>query len=246
MSTRKRSYSAYSRGVAAGALATSSAKRGRVGAPTATSLLLAKARGRIARRSGRMPVGSELKFFDTTLSFTVDTTGEVPATGQLVLIPQGVTESTRVGRKCVIKSILIRAALRLDPTTAASFGGNTAIYLCIDMQTNGAAAGVTDCFTGSTLPTAVRNLANSSRFKILKKWIHSWQATAGATTAYAPCSQFLEWYSTCSIPLEFSSTTGAITELKSNNLFLFAGADSGSIDDLVAVNGICRVRFSDG
>ena len=34
--------------------------------------------------------GEELKFFDTALSFTCDATGEVPATGQLALIPQGI------------------------------------------------------------------------------------------------------------------------------------------------------------
>lgn len=253
MSTRKRNYSTYAKGVAAGAAVVSAAKRGRTSGPTATSLLLAKARGRIAGRTRRAGYygrftgrGSELKFFDTTLAFTIDLTGEVPATGQLVLIPQGVTESTRVGRKCVIKSILIKASLLLTPAAAAAPAGNTVIYLVQDMQTNGAAAAVTDCFTGATLPTAVHNMANSSRFKILKKFTHSWNPQAGATTAYAPMSKLLTFYRKCNIPLEYSSTTGAITELKSNNIFLFAGADSGTIDDLVAVNGVCRVRFSDG
>jgi len=58
--------------------------------------------GYYGRFAGR---GAELKFFDTATSFSIDTSPEVPATGQLVLIPQGVTESTRVGRKCVIRSI---------------------------------------------------------------------------------------------------------------------------------------------
>lgn len=256
MSTgRKRSYSTYTKGVAAGAAAVSAAKRGRTTGPTATSLLLAKARGRIVagrtRRSGFYGRfgpgvrGSELKFFDTALSFAIDTTGEVPATGQLVLIPQGVTESTRVGRKCVIKSILLKFNLSFVPAAAAVLSGSTRLYLMLDKQTNGAAAAVTDAFTGAELTTANRNLSNSSRFVILKTWVHTWNPAAGATTAFNTQTRFVSYYKKCNIPLEFSSTTGAITELKSNNIFLFAGAGQAAMDDIVSVGGSCRVRFSD-
>jgi len=73
--------------------------------------------GSYGRYAGR---GAELKFFDTSLSFLFDTTGEVPATGQLVLIPQGVTESTRVGRKCVIKSVHLKGITQGVPGAAAT------------------------------------------------------------------------------------------------------------------------------
>jgi len=72
--------------------------------------------GYYGRFAGR---GAELKFFDTATSFSIDTSPEVPATGQLVLIPQGVTESTRVGRKCVIRSIQGRWDLRFNPGAGA-------------------------------------------------------------------------------------------------------------------------------
>ena len=180
------------------------------------------------------------------MSFSIDLTGEVPATGQLVLIPQGVTESTRVGRKCVIKSIEILASLILAPSTAAALAGNTVMYLMLDKQCNGAAAAVTDPFTSSLVTTARRNLSNSTRFVILKKWVHIWNPAGGVSGAYNNMAKFVHYYKKCNIPLEFSSTTGAITELKSNNIFLIAGASDASIDDLVTVTGACRVRFSDG
>lgn len=188
--------------------------------------------------------GAEQKFFDTALSFTANITGVVPATGQLVLIPQGTTESQRIGRKCVIKSINIRGFQYFAPGAAATATTSTWIYIVVDKQANGAAAAVTDVFVANTLATTFRNLANSQRFVVLGKIKTTFTASAGVTTAYNPVSRTFDWYKKCSIPMEYSSTTGAITEIKSNNIFLVAGSD-GNTDDLVTVAGNCRIRFSD-
>jgi len=197
-------------------------------------------RARCHRFAGR---GAELKFFDTALSFGVDATGEVPATGQLVLIPQGVTESTRVGRKATIKSIQMKFLAQFAPGAAATAASHAFVYLVQDTQCNGAAAAITDVLTGTNMSAALINLANSGRFKIIKKWKARCVSTAGATTAYNNTVQHFEWYKKCSIPIEDSSTTGAITEIKSNNLFWFTVA-VGS-DDTIVITGITRVRFSD-
>jgi len=186
---------------------------------------------------------AELKFFDTALTFSVDATMEVPATGQLVLIPQGVTESTRVGRKCIIKSIEVKGTIADAPAAAANAASSAYVWLVLDKQCNGAAAAATDVFTSTAAQTALINLANSERFVILKKWVWSFNSSAGVTTAYNNTRREFEYYRRCNIPIEFSSTTGAITEIKSNNLFLLAGAVGG--DDTSGVTGICRVRFSD-
>lgn len=190
------------------------------------------------------PSGSENKFFDTALSFTIDATGEVPATGQLNLIPQGVTESTRVGRLCVLKSIQLRGLIDFNPGANATACSNVFIYLVLDTQTNGAAAAITDVLTANTMATALINLNNSMRFRILKRFCWNLAAAAGVTTAYNRSSVMLDYFKKLDIPLDFSSTTGAITEIRSNNLFLLAGSDGGE-DDLVTVTGTCRVRFSD-
>lgn len=196
--------------------------------------------GRYARGAGP----AEQKFFDTTLNFTVDATGEVPATGQLTLIPQGVTESTRVGRKCVIKSVTIHAGAYLVPAATATSSGVVSMFLVLDKQCNGAAAANADVWSSGDLNIAMRNLANSSRFVVLKKWKFGINSQAGATTAYNNQSRPLDYYKKCNIPIEYSSTTGAITEIKSNNLFLMAGCNA-LLDDLVTISGTCRLRFSD-
>lgn len=187
----------------------------------------------------------ELKFFDTALAFAFDATGEVPATGQLALIPQGVTQSTRVGRKCVVKSIQVRAQMTDLPAAAAVAAVTTYLYLIQDMQANGAAAAVTDVMTSTDLAQGLVNLSNGSRFKILKKWVIDFNAAAGVAGALNRTAKHIEFYQACNIPLEYSSTTGAITEIRSNNIFLLAGTGGGAADDTVSVTGTCRLRYSD-
>jgi len=200
--------------------------------------------GNYGRFKSRVPVAyrPESKFFDTALSFLVDTTPEVPASGQLALIPQGDTESTRDGRQCTIESIQIRASLAFQPSTAAVAATHTDIYLVLDTQCNGAAAAVADVFSGgTTIYKDMLNLSNSGRFRILKHFSHDYAATAGATTAYNNIVKQIEFFKKCNIPMQYNSTAGAITEIRSNNLFLIAGSVAN--DDLVTVTGNCRLRF---
>ena len=189
----------------------------------------------------------ELKFFDTDVNFTVDATPEVPATGQLCLIPQGVTESTRVGRKCCIKSIQINGLLQQTPAAATSSASLISIVMVQDTQANGAAAAPADVYDigGTVLPVSVRNIENSSRFKILKRWDVVLSSSAGVSAAYNNVLRKWDFYTKCTIPLEFSSTTGAIGELKTNNVFLLAGSNGVAADDTVTVLAKCRLRYSD-
>jgi len=188
----------------------------------------------------RQSKSEEVKFFDTALSFLFDNTGEVPATGQLALIPQGDTESTRDGRKAVIKSIQIRGTMSFVPAALATATEVTYLYLVLDRQANGAAAAITDVFTSNVMRSNNLELNNSKRFKILKKWVTAFNSGAGATTAYNNVVVPLEYYKKCNIPMDWNSTAGAITEIKSNNLFLCAGSLQ---DDLTTFTGSCRLRF---
>lgn len=196
--------------------------------------------GRQALEAGFKP---EKKFFDTALSFNIDTTGEVPATGQLALIPQGDTESTRDGRLAVIKSIQLRANLDWAPSTAADASAGYFVYVILDTQANGAAAAVTDVFTGNNFGTALINLNNSGRFRILKVLSGVMNPSAGVSAAYNVVHKQLECYIPCNIKMDWSGATGAITEIRSNNIFLMAGATGTAADDTIAVGGNARLRF---
>jgi len=189
--------------------------------------------------------GMEAKFFDVAHTFTIDNTSEVPATGQLSTIAQGNTESTVVGRKYTVTSIQGKWVLQLLPASAAVPCASTyAIYLVQDTQCNGAAATVADVFVGGAAVTGHRNLSNSQRFKILKKWTGSMAPSAGATSNLNAQNKYIEFYKKVNIPIEFSGTGGALSDNRSNNLFLIAGA-VGTADDLIAVSGTTRLRFTD-
>jgi len=198
--------------------------------------------GGAARRLGLAP---ELKFFDTALAFNFDSAIEVPATGQLCLIPQGDTESQRDGRKATIRSIQIRGNATFAPAAAATAATTCHLWLVLDTQCNGAAAAASDVFTptgtAGDASLTMLQLNNSGRFRILKHWDMVFNPAAGATTAYNNAVKHIEFYKKCNYALDWNATTGAITEIKSNNIFLVAGA-AGS-DDLVSFAGTCRVRF---
>lgn len=239
---------------ASGSASGSVARRQRTG-PSPFGSPAAPFRGRFVpgydRRAGyygRFRPGGELKFFDTTISGDFNVTGAVLTTGaQLVLIPQGVTESTRVGRKCTIKSIEMVGTItsNLGAATVAQARGSGHLWLVQDMQCNGAAAGISDIIEGSNLGVGLRDLANKSRFRVLKKFYMNLNPGAGVTAALAGNSKYFHWYKKCDIPIEYSSTTGAIGEIRSNNLFLIAGVNNSNISDLINVSGKVRVRFSD-
>lgn len=196
-----------------------------------------------AKNLASMGMVPELKFFDTDLSVPFDTTAEVPATGgQLVLIPQGDTQSTRDGRLAFIKSIQIRGKISLVPAAAATAASVAHMWLVLDTQANGAAAAVTDVFTSAAAQSCMLNLNNSGRFRILKHWVMKFEAKSGVTTAYNNDTKAFEFYKRCNIKVDWSGTSGAITEIRSNNLFLIAGSD-GDSDDLITLSGTARVRF---
>jgi len=190
--------------------------------------------------SSRYGSGAEKKFFDTDINFNFDATGEIPANGQLTLIPQGDTESTRDGRKAVIKSIQIRGNMVWLPGAGTTASSVAYFYCILDTQCNGAAALITDVFTSATMNQNLLNLNNSGRFRILKRWVIPQASGAGVSGAYGGNQKSIEWFKKCNIPVDWSGATGALTEIRSNNIFLMAGATT---DDLQSFAGVARLRF---
>jgi len=72
-------------------------------------------------------------------------TGEVPATGQLCFVQTGDTLNNRDGAVIMVKSLAIRARWVHQPMAAATSAGTIYLYVVLDKQANGAAAGVPMC-----------------------------------------------------------------------------------------------------
>lgn len=192
----------------------------------------------------------ELKFFDNTLAANLSTTGAVITGGQLLTIPQGVAQSERIGRKLVVKKIVWNLTFVLNVTGAAATVGCDRMRLMLvqDKQCNGAAATystVADGVLSANGVDALRNLDNIGRFNILKNWDIPLNSTAGVSGAWQQYAVCETGSVTCNIPIEYdnSVTTGAITSIRSNNIFILgccAATNSG-----VSVLGTVRIRYTD-
>ncbi len=189
--------------------------------------------------------GAELKFFDVTLDDTLIAQAAT-VTDSINKIVQGVTESTRVGRKCTIRSINWRWDIVYNDTaTADTSAESVRIIMYLDQQANGATA-TAALLLASDDYQSFNNLANSGRFKVLMDRqvdCHS-PAGAGQNASHIFTENIYSgaFYKKCMIPIEFSSTTGAIGEIRSNNIGVMLLSKDGN---LTTFRSRIRLRFSD-
>lgn len=212
-------------------------------------------RKRTYGQAQRLSMKKELKYFDTALSFTSDQTNEIPATGQLTLIPLGDGPSNRDGRLVRITSVHFKAEIYWGYHTFLANPNGTAIvhfWLVLDRQPNGAAAGVSDVLTngagvGTNAYDALPNISEAKRFKILRYWcetldINGSFVAAGNAATIRKQSEVYVKLPPCQT--EFKSSGGTITDVSTNNVFLISGC-SLNADDEVTISGTARLRFYD-
>lgn len=203
-------------------------------------------RNRTGGYYGRFGAASgELKFFDVTLDdAVVAATGTI--TDSLNKIAQGTTESERDGRKCVISHIGWRFEISLpeiDAVATPASGDVLRIILYCDKQANGATAAVTDILELANYQS-FNNLANTSRFRTLYDRVITINYATLASDNSAVVSQANvirsgAMFKKVKVPLEFSATTGAMSEIRSNNLGVLLISRNG----LCAFNSHLRLRF---
>lgn len=209
------------------------------------------------QRRVKYPAPAEMKFFDTALSFSFDATAEVPNSGQLCLVPQGATQSTRVGRKITIKSLEIKGSIGSGSGNKASCD-ITHLYVVLDKQCNGAAATYADVFdttlNAASTGTHMRNMANIGRFVVLKHFISKIQPVTGgavAETAEGADFTYVQFFKKMNLPVEYSGNSApvpeVITNIRSNNIFLLAMSANLATgdDDNSTFLGTCRIRYTD-
>ncbi len=190
--------------------------------------------------------GQELKFHDIDLDdATISSNGAI--TDSINKIGQGVTESTRVGRKCVIRRIGWKFRVKEPETnggTSAPPSDTVRVILYLDKQANGAAATVTGILESADFQS-FNNLANTSRFNTLMDRVYTLNHQGGIGTAadqdWAEVVIDDSFYKTCNINIEFDSTAGAITEIRSNNLGVLLITEGGT----AGFESKFRLRFSD-
>lgn len=195
------------------------------------------------------PAGAEQKFHDLDIDdAAISSAGAILANGSCNLIAQGVTESERIGRKCTITAINWRFEMTLPEADAVATpgpSGQIRVIVFLDKQANGATAVVTDILETADYQS-FNNLANTSRFRTLMDRSYSLNrqslASDGAgVVSEAEYAVHDTFYKKVKIPIEFSGATGALTEIRSNNIgVLVIGRTS-----LPKFESKMRIRFSD-
>lgn len=187
------------------------------------------------RKGGNVGSVQELKFFDSShVDGTVSVTGSIA--NSINLVSQGIAENQRIGRKIVIRAINMRwfYNLQFQQDQPDIGGGDTLrIIVFMDKQANGATALVTDILETAQIES-YRNLANKNRFEVLMDRKYTLNrmiaVTDGTNTSTTPLLQkHDQWSKKVNIPIEYDSTAGAITEIRSYNVGILYISQNGLV-----------------
>jgi len=171
---------------------------------------------------------------------------------QLTEIKQGTGDTERIGNKIIIKNINVRFRFKLN--NAVNRGSAFRMMLVQDLQCNGTEATEADLLDGyydeADPPVfqppglqSFRNLDNDERFKVLYDKFttlnHDLVTSGGASDqAQSPVKKINK---KCNIQINYNNTTGALSEIRSNNLFLFIFSDLE--DGTVIIDA--RLKYTD-
>ena len=149
-------------------------------------------------------------------------------------VAQGTTAITRIGRKILMKSILVQGIL------ATNTGNNARVLIVYDRQPNGALPAATDVLTSNTI-MAVQNLDNRDRFLILAD-IMPYDQVENISNPSANSGFGYKRYIKCNLETIYSGNAGTIADIMSGSLIMMTNCNAGT---LTGETGIQRVRFVD-
>ncbi len=198
-------------------------------------------------------MGMELKFLDTTFAQAAIATtvagGEIdPASSVLTISApaQGDGESSRDGRKVVIKTIRVRGNVISDvlaDQTAGKLGAVVKIALVLDTQSNGAQLNAEDVFAvGNHNELWFRNLRFERRFKVLAiQTIEVGWNPAFDGTNLEMNGETKHWKMDFNVntPVTFTATTGVVASVSDNSYHLIAVSSQAD----TSIEYDARVRF---
>lgn len=203
--------------------------------------------GGFYRRDGYGTHG-EVKFYDE-----LNINGNNPAandgtiwSGSLVNIIEGTSPSERIGRKITVTGVGLKIVLNLPQaaTAAAAFDG-VRIILYHDKQANGATATAAQLLdsTPSVSIVSYRNLSNINRFRFLydKKFVITAQNSGGSVYVAGQTQKLINVWANLNVPVEYSGSTGNISEIRSHNFGILVIADNSQAT--LVINS--RVRYTD-
>ena len=152
-------------------------------------------------------------------------------------VAQGTTAITRLGRKILMKSVLVQGTL-------TNSSGQGRILIVYDRQANGAAPAATDVLTSNTI-MAIQNLDNRDRFIILADifpYAQDETLAAGNNGSGSGGIMAYKRYIKCNLETIYGGNAGTIADINSGSLLMLTNCNGGTV---AGESGIVRVRFVD-
>jgi hypothetical protein len=185
----------------------------------------------------------ELKTIDTG---TVTYAANDPTNGNFTLlngVATGTDYTNRIGRKVIMKSLLIRGQFYNLSTGSDSNGDLLRLMVICDEQPNGAAPIITDILqTADHL--APLNLNNRGRFKVLyDKMLNmpAWTTSAGALVNGSPRIAYAKIFKKMTVPVIFNGTGSTVGSIQTNSVYIVTLATNNQ----TAFSFNSRIRFMD-
>ncbi len=207
-------------------------------------------RRRAAFRKPRPIQRGEVKFFDFAKAITTMAVTGILTTPSCCLVAQGTDESERIGKRIQITNFLLRGIVKIPSSvTIADTANRVRIMVFYDKQANNNAVAV----TGTKMLSAdsinkFRNLDNTRRFQILFDEIILLKVQSGGgdgtSDRLGETQEQFFFAKKCSIPINYDSTAGAITELTEGNIGIICWGDTFTTTaPQIEYSG--RIRYTD-
>lgn len=191
----------------------------------------------------------ELKFHELDINDAIVATGGNVQTS-LNLIPQGITEITRIGRAAFIRKCFIRMTFQITENNMQAVSADVIrVMIVLDKQCNKANPVVGDIISGTSSIAILdfNNLSNKQRFLVLydKNEHIAIPAAGGNGTTIETCRmrQTKELYLNFKEPIaiEYTDGTGDLDTITSNNLVMLLISLAG----ITKFDAHVRLRFTD-
>lgn len=183
----------------------------------------------------------ELKTIDSTATTDIPTAGLV---NTISGVAAGTDYNNRIGRKIMMKSLLLRFALSPIATASAPIGDVVRIIVFYDTQTNGVLPTIAQLLQNSQFDDPL-NLDNRDRFRvIMDKYIGMPASayTAGALTAGSPTPKTMTKYRKFRLEGIFSGTTAAVGSIATGGIFIAYLSRTNTVTN---ITWDARIRFVD-
>lgn len=190
-------------------------------------------------RRGRSSVNPvESKNIDTTIS--IATQFPIAVTTGVVTLLNGVTTgtaaNTRIGRKIVMKSILLRMSIVKGATTAGE--GNMRVMIVYDKQSNQSSPPSSEILSPDSI-AGLNNLNNVDRFKIITDKFYSFGIVDNTAIN-------IQKYKKLNLPVQYNAgAAGTIGDIQTGALYLVTYTNGNYSVAAPTGQAMIRLRFLD-